>query len=93
MDLYLYIIECKQNDGIVYKIGVTNDLQQRIKNVRTGNPNPVEYVYNEQNNNAYKLEKWLHSQLSEHRLEGEWFKNITVKDIRMKIFQYNEYEI
>lgn len=92
MGLYIYVIECKKSDHSDYKIGVTNDLSKRIKNIRTGNPNKVDYVFYQQNKNAYKLEKWLHSQFSEKRLEGEWFGNITLKDIRMKILEYNDFD-
>lgn len=85
---YLYIMESIQDNCKNYKIGVTNNLDKRIKNIRTGNPYKVEYIYTEINKEAYKIEKWLHSQFSINRLEGEWFSGITIKEIRNKILQY-----
>lgn len=89
MNVYLYIMESKQADVSFYKIGVTNNLDKRLKSIRTGNPNKVNYIYTELNKDAYKLERWLHAQFSKKRLEGEWFTSITVKEIRRKILQYN----
>lgn len=86
---YLYIMESIQDNNTNYKIGVTNNLEKRIKNIRTGNPYPVNYIYTEKNKNSYKLEKWLHSQFSKNKLEGEWFTGLTYKEIRNKIFQFN----
>jgi predicted GIY-YIG superfamily endonuclease len=92
MSLYIYIIECTRKNEILHKIGVTGDLEKRLKNIKTGNPDPVFYAYTEERDDAYNLEKWLHSQFSNKRLEGEWFKDLSTIEIRKKIFQYNNFD-
>lgn len=91
--MYLYVIEANNNDNILHKIGITNDLETRLKNIRTGNPFPIKYVFSQEMDNAFKVERWLHIQFKDYRLEGEWFHTITLKEIRKKIFLYNDLEI
>jgi predicted GIY-YIG superfamily endonuclease len=92
-NMYLYVIEANNNGQILYKIGITNDLDKRIKNIRTGNPYPVQYVFNQEIEQASKIERWLHIQFNKYRMEGEWFHTITLNDIRKKIFIYNEFDV
>lgn len=88
--MYLYIIESKEPLRTLYKIGITNDLEKRLRNIQTGNPYPVKYVYNQERKDASKIERWLHTQFHDYRMEGEWFNTITVEEIRKKIFLYND---
>ncbi len=88
--MFLYIIEATEPTRKLYKIGITNDLEKRIRGIKTGNPYPVKYVYYEEFDHASKIERWLHIQFKNFKLEGEWFHSITVEDIRTKIFTYND---
>jgi predicted GIY-YIG superfamily endonuclease len=90
--MYLYVIQAKEIDKVVHKIGITNDLEKRLKNIRTGNPYPVEYVFYQEMDNASKLERWLHLHFKKYKLEGEWFHTITLMDIRKQIFTYNDFD-
>jgi len=91
--MYLYVIEAKEDNRVVHKIGITHDLEKRINNIRTGNPYPVEYVFYQEMDNASKVERWLHIQFKKYRLEGEWFHTITLLDIRKKIFSFNDFDV
>ena len=88
--MYLYIIECKEPLRDLYKIGITNDLEKRLKNIKTGNPYPVKFVFQQERNDASKIERWLHSQFNDNRMEGEWFHSLSVEEIRKKIFMFND---
>lgn len=88
--MFLYVIESLEPTRSVLKIGITNDLEKRIKNIQTGNPYPVRYVFFQERNDAADLEKWLFTQFSIYRLEGEWFHTITLQEIRKKIFDFND---
>lgn len=65
---YTYLFEA----GGVYKIGVTQDIPQRIKALQTGNPYPIVLV-------CFMItvvgavEKELHKHFDPGRMRGEWF--------------------
>lgn len=68
----LYVVECQ---GYV-KIGITNDLKERLTHFRTGNPFPitVKNVFHFQNRQgAVYLESFFHKALDSWRFSGEWF--------------------
>ncbi len=67
----VYIIRIQNTDK--YKIGITKDLQRRIKQFKTGNPDNIKIDYFIATENSRKLEKTLHSKFKEHRIGGEWF--------------------
>jgi len=91
--MYLYVIQAQEFERVVHKIGITNDLEKRICNIQTGNPYPVKYVFFQEIKEASKIERWLHTQFNEYKLEGEWFHTITLYDIRKKIFSYNDFDL
>ena len=82
----LYVLRC----GDRVKIGITNDIQQRIQSLQTGNPDTIILEYIEDRYNPRKAEKWLHNQFSAQKIKGEWFTGITVLDIRRKLMMYHE---
>ena len=84
----IYIISC----GDLLKIGVTNDIDKRIKNLQTGNPKPLTLEFVQEKNNPYKVENYLHIRLQKHRIKGEWFEGITVHDIRVQLMLCTEYD-
>ena len=87
----LYIISSNTPDGVCYKIGITNELDKRLKSIKTGNQYPVKLEYYEdidKSVNIIDMENWLHSIFSVNRMNGEWFKDLTVKIIRKKIYDY-----
>src|SRR5690606_31904725 len=55
-DTFLYVLSCDNK----LKIGITNDIQKRIKSLQTGNPNPIKLEYIEERYLPHKAEKYLH---------------------------------
>lgn len=87
----IYILSSVSGSKEVLKIGITNDIDKRLKSIRTGNPEKVELMFLEELPKEIKvrdLENWLHSVFGFYRMEGEWFSGITVKEVRKKIFNF-----
>ncbi len=67
--LYLYLFE----SAGLYKIGITQDVQQRIRSMQSGNPHSIVLI-------AYRIvayaeanERNLHAHFQHCRRRGEWF--------------------
>lgn len=73
---YLYIIQ-KENNPFEIKIGVTDDIDKRLKTLQTGNSDNLFVYHYEEREDAYKIEKKLHKIFSENRIndreKSEWF--------------------
>lgn len=85
--MILYVLEIKKLE--TYKIGVTDNLEKRIKQLQTGSPEEitvVNYFEYELPKQAFKIEKILHKKFKKHQTQGEWFKGISTKDIEKVIF-------
>lgn len=84
---YLYVMK---TDKEYYKIGVTNnpDVNVRLRQIRTANPTKVEVIFFEERPNAQKAERFLHKEFDKNRVQGEWFKGITLRDIRVKLMLF-----
>lgn len=65
----LYLIQA-ENTHLV-KIGITTDLQHRIKSIQTGCPYKLAVIATWPGSRT--LESNLHKRLAEHRQSGEWF--------------------
>jgi predicted GIY-YIG superfamily endonuclease len=90
---YLYIIQMKGT--LYYKIGITNNLAKRLLALQTGNPIKLYIVrYYLIYTDANRLEKLIHSYLSEYHIHLEWY-SISIsklKDIEMIINKHNVIE-
>ncbi len=87
----IYIVSSKTPEGKNYKIGITNDMEKRLRSIKTGNQFKVQIEYLEEIDesvNVLEMENWIHSTFGLVRLEGEWFGDLTQKQIRRKIYQY-----
>jgi hypothetical protein len=67
---YLYLVRC--NDLV--KIGITNDVEYRLRTMQTGNPYPLELILQFEYKSAMLVERVLHSKFSKFRVRGEWFR-------------------
>lgn len=87
MKNYLYVIG---NEVGHVKIGVTNnsDISKRIRSLQTGNSYKLEVLYFEERYDAQKAEIYLHREFNKNRMSGEWFQNITLNDIRIKLLLF-----
>lgn len=71
--VYLVTSEEFQADGI-YKIGITNDIEFRLKSMQTGCPFKLFAYKAYEHDNPLGIEQSLHAFFGKKRLEGEWFK-------------------
>lgn len=67
---FVYLVQA----GGRFKIGITSNVQSRIKGIQTGNPDKVTLVCSVEHPEPRKLEAELHRIFSPYRLEGEWFQ-------------------
>ena len=68
----IYLIHSIDNN--LYKIGVSSDVQRRIRNLQTANPVKLSIVHQFETNYAHKIEKILHRRYMHLKKEGEWFE-------------------
>lgn len=67
---YVYLLE--SNMGY-YKIGITKDLNKRIKQFGVQLPFKVSILWFVDVDDARRYEKWLHNFFKNKRVNGEWF--------------------
>jgi hypothetical protein len=89
---FVYLIGEVDNEN-KYKIGVTkhNNIQNRIKELQTGNSNELFIKDYFETKYPYKLEKMLHRHFHDKILLNEWFK-LSNEDINNFINTCNKYE-
>lgn len=82
---YLYFIsDGKKN----IKIGITYNIERRIKQLQTGNAQELElehYVVLVNMTEAFELETLLHRSMAEYQIKNEWYQKKPV----MKMLQHN----
>jgi predicted GIY-YIG superfamily endonuclease len=69
---WVYVLDC----DMAVRIGVTADLERRLKLYHYGAGQPFtlfRHFLVESREQAVLVEAWVHHNLSEHRLFGEWF--------------------
>ena len=66
----IYILE---SDGF-YKIGVSANINNWIKELQTGNPYTIECVFSRRVPEAYEVEKYIHKLFEQDKVSGEWFE-------------------
>jgi hypothetical protein len=81
---HLYVLAA----GGLHKIGVTNNIDKRIKTLQTGNPNIITLEYLDERKNPHKAEKYLHQIFQSNRVHGEWFEGLSVDVIRRKLLLF-----
>jgi mRNA-degrading endonuclease YafQ of YafQ-DinJ toxin-antitoxin module len=65
---HLYFIKC----GEYIKIGSTDNIDRRVKDLRNSNPYPVELIMSMVGQGHREAD--YHELYKEHRVHGEWFK-------------------
>jgi predicted GIY-YIG superfamily endonuclease len=73
----VYLIEC---DGY-YKIGVSEDPENRLDRFQTGNPYELSLEAKIDVEQAYDIEEKLHSYYNSKHKRGEWF-NLNQSDVK-----------
>ena len=67
----IYVLKTCDN---FYKIGISFDPDQRLKNIQTANPFLVKLIYKKPFTKAFKKEQIIHEILKGKKMKGEWFK-------------------
>ena len=72
---YVYLIGETNNNGR-YKIGSTRakDVNHRLKQLQTGNSNPLFLKAYYETSRPFKLETMLHNKYKNNNVIGEWFE-------------------
>ena len=71
---YVYFILDEKSKAI--KIGKANNIEQRLSDLQTGNPNILNVIYQiecRSEEHSFFIEKKYHKQLREFHINGEWF--------------------
>ena len=70
---YVYILRSGNTNN--FKIGVSKNIENRIKQLQTGAGIELELIYKSMIcSNAFSIEKDVHKHFEEYRTFGEWFK-------------------
>ncbi|AOP33813.1 hypothetical protein A0128_08135 [Leptospira tipperaryensis] len=77
---YLYIIA----DAKHYKIGITQDVEARFRNLQTSTSSELKMVYSEKLRDYQSLEKKIHKEFAHKRVKGEWFDLVDADIIAIK---------
>jgi hypothetical protein len=81
--MYLYLIQSSSAKKV--KIGISTDIDLRVRSLQTGNPDNLYVRARILSINAELLEQMLHEKYATHRLASEWFNlswRTIVKDIK-----------
>lgn len=81
-----YIYAIIDNAGTV-KLGRTNDIKDRLRELQTGNSHTLEVLYVKRVADSIKAENALHAVFIQWRLKGEWFQlTDKVEELLYEIF-------
>ena len=90
MKRYIYLI--RNDDNGALKIGIGLNPQKRIKQLSTGSTSKLTLIYERICEHASKVERNLHIDYQDFRLNGEWFELpiISIKEIDDKVTLYEK---
>ena len=67
---YLYVLQCQE----FYKIGIADDIKQRMASLQTGNPIKLRLILCQRRSKYKNAERFYHQHFRAKRVQGEWFK-------------------
>lgn len=71
-DGYIYILQIEEFD--LFKIGVSQNVKRRVRDIRAANPFCCKLIYVGSFYDVYTLEEQIHDLFSKNKHKGEWFK-------------------
>lgn len=71
---YVYFI----SDGDYVKIGVATHVNERLRQLQTGNPRKLTLIKVLKSEKPYELENNLHDIFEKYRVNGEWFNILSI---------------
>lgn len=83
---WVYVIKNEIGD---FKIGITNDVNKRLKQLQCGNSGKLEIVFKWFTFDAEGIEKNSHARFSKYRLNGEWFDGSKLNPNTIKTYIEN----
>jgi hypothetical protein len=57
-----------------FKIGVSQNIERRLRDVNSSSPIEVELLFSKKIRNAYDLERFIHELIKDYHLRNEWFE-------------------
>lgn len=93
---YLYVMD---DSPYGRKIGISNDPENRLKQIKSHNPRDIEVIYKyecDERSHALSLEKKLHKKFNKKNIRNEWFKidDVDLEEIK-KVCEsfYKDYQV
>jgi hypothetical protein len=78
--MYVYLIRCAENN--FYKIGISKNVETRLKQIQTTSPDKVSVVHKYESSYASKIEKALHNFFKLHHRNNEWFELSLTEEVK-----------
>lgn len=88
---YIYLISCESDETAVYKIGYSKNPKQRLKELKTGNPNTLKIVAEFQTKHNRKVKSTFHNIYKHLNVNGKWF-SLSSKDAEEFLAQCEQME-
>jgi len=86
--MFVYLIKSDEN---LYKIGYSKNVNKRLKQLKTANPNNLQIVETYKSAFPRKLENYLHNIFKHKRVSGEWF-DLDISDINNFLYKCQIFE-
>lgn len=86
---FVYLLKAGHD---LFKIGVSSSVSDRVKQLQTANPHPIEIIHYVESRDFLGLESHLHGAMQSKRASGEWFRlsPIDVETVRSSMDEWND---